>query len=125
MYKYILLIFTLSLPVVGRAGTLRHMWNSFCEKHLIADDPYQDLDGLQFTRNNYGERAYRDALLRQYQKLGRDIFFHLSKSPVRLRVMGWELRRNWPDDPEVLDMLEKYRQFESAGGDHGAGDRGN
>ncbi len=71
---------------VSDAGTLRDWWTGFCERHLLADDPYQF------------EQLTVDQLVDWY---------HLSKrSGLSTQVLVSEMRRRLvdatPDDREIL-----------------------
>lgn len=104
----IILILLLSLQ--ASAG-VKDWWRGFCEHHLIAEDPYQDLERLE-TLYPQDSEEYIQALMTTYQRLGAKRAWGDKEKQTRLRAVGWELRRLVGHREDVQDLLSKYRRFE-------------
>lgn len=71
---------------------------AFCERHLVAEDPYQY------------ETSSTGWVLERYREEALDAFWKKKKS-THLGILGDELRKREPTE-EILYWLENYSQFE-------------
>lgn len=88
----------LALLVFSAIPSHAGWFQEFCERHLIADDPYQF------------ESYSLETLAEMYQSEGATCSWRKQKT-YRLRILGQEIRRRLRSS-EIEIMLENYKQFE-------------
>lgn len=118
MSKFLLVFLVLvGSPVHAAKDT---WWGRFCEKYLIADDPYQYEPVLIYIHSeakNHDE--FIDKLIAKYLEVGAMLHWnripeHRDTTRLFLRTIGKELRREQQINPrpDIEDVLDKYQKFE-------------
>lgn len=113
MVLRILLIVAL-LGSVSANATLKEWWKGFCERNLIAEDPYDGEEEITELITSLPHHEYVAALIDKYKRVGVYILYHKDASRVRLRNFGKELRRLNAEHPnhDIENVLYNYSQFE-------------
>lgn len=88
-------------------------FKAFCERHLIAEDPYQDLEPLWELKKT-DPAGHIDRVLKAYLKLGARAYWHRDMERTRLKALGSELRFLNHEHPEerIEDVLTRYQHLE-------------
>jgi hypothetical protein len=102
-----------SIPV--HAGVVSNWWKGVCEKHLIADDPYDGEEQIAAWRSSMTEDDFIQTVLEAYIRSGAEHWQLRGKSRVIHRNLGRELRWISKTHPssEIDDALESYSRFEA------------
>lgn len=88
-------------------------FKSFCERHLIAEDPYQDLEPLwaEYASDPVG---HVNRVMEAYRAMGRRAYWRPNEERTRLKALGNELRHlneELPDE-RIEEVLTKYQYLE-------------
>lgn len=114
------LIFVLVLLVPVTHAAPKTWWGRFCEKYLVADDPYQFEPRMAYLRNQSAtQEEFITKLIGEYRQVGASLSWRQKRDDnevmrIYLRTIGRELRRSQVDTPraDVEDILDLYSKFE-------------
>jgi hypothetical protein len=113
-----LLIFALTMPHAFAAKDT--WWGRFCEKYLVADDPYQYEEVVEAMRaDSANNEVFVHKLVEKYREFGASLSWGAKGRQgnyykICLRTIGRELRRelSYAPSPEIEDILDSYSKFE-------------
>lgn len=109
-----LLLVVALLGSVSANAALKEWWKGFCERHLIAEDPYDGEETIREMVNTMPHEEYVTALIDRYKRAGIYILYHKDASRVRLRNFGKELRSLNAEHyrADIQNVLYNYGQYE-------------
>ena len=113
-------MYLLVVPAIGYAhvpfqkpkSRLSAWWSNFCERHLVADDPWQYVDDELLWLRDHGGGTYPEELLRRYKAIGAEAYWGRSINKTAFGVLGDYMRAWKTEDPRFGDALFVYSRYE-------------
>jgi hypothetical protein len=105
--------FLLSLFLLSGSAHAGERWKRFCERYLIAENPYDLWETLQPLRSMMTREEYVSKILKRYNELGMRMAWRKGSQSNKqeLTLLGGELRDN-RDVPGVELALIRYEGYE-------------